>query len=244
MPPKTRYKYWNAFSFYLKSTWWDFLNLFFPLTCATCGNYLFKGEKVICTSCLFQLPKTNFHFQKENPISEIFMGRVNIDNATAFFTFNKGSRYQKLIHKLKYNGQAEIGVELGKHFGNTLMNSDEYRDIDIIIPVPLHPKKKKARTYNQAEMIAKGIAEAMNSELVVDVLVRNVHSVSQTKKDRIERWLNVKNVFALKSTEQLKNKHVLLVDDVVTTGATLEACAQRLLETYQIKVSIACLAQA
>jgi len=244
MPPKTRYKHWNAFSFYIKSTWWDFLNLFFPLNCAACGNYLLKSEKVICTSCLFQLPKTNFHFQKENPISDIFKGRVNISTGTAFFTFNKGSRYQKLIHKLKYHGQAEIGIELGKLFGNTLMNSDQYRDIDIIIPVPLHPKKKKARTYNQAEMIAKGMAETMNAKLVVDVLVRDIHSISQTKKDRIERWLNVKNVFKLKSTEKLKNKHVLLVDDVVTTGATLEACAQRLLETDQIKVSIACLAQA
>ncbi|WP_229130373.1 ComF family protein [Ancylomarina sp. 16SWW S1-10-2] len=203
-----------------------------------------KGEKVICTSCLFQLPKTNFHFQKDNPISEIFIGRVNITNATAFFTFNKGSRYQKLIHKLKYNRQAEIGIELGKHFGNTLMNSEYYRDIDVIIPVPLHPKKKKARTYNQAEMIAKGMAETMNIEMIVDVLVRNIHSESQTKKDKIERWLNVENIFALKSSEKLKNKHVLLVDDVITTGATLEACAQKLLEIDHIKVSIACLAQA
>jgi len=244
MPPKTRYKKWNSLSFFLRSLWWDFLNLFFPLTCAACGNYLFKNEKVICTSCLFQLPKTNFHFQKENPISDIFLGRVKIENATAYFTFNKGSRYQKLIHKLKYNRQAEIGIELGKHLGNTLMNSSDYRCIDAVIPVPLHPKKKKARTYNQSEMIAKGIAEAMKSELIVDVLIRNVHSESQTKKNKIERWLNVKNVFAVKTKDVLNNKHVLLVDDVVTTGATLESCAQKLLEVDGIKVSIACLAQA
>ena len=124
------------------------------------------------------------------------------------------------------------------------MNSDNYRDVDIIIPVPLHPKKKKARTYNQSEMIAKGMAEVMKSELIIDVLVRNTHSESQTKKDKIERWLNVKNVFTVKSTDSLKNKHVLLVDDVVTTGATLESCAQKLLQADGIKVSIACLAQA
>lgn len=244
MPPKTRYRRWNSFSFFLRSAMWDFLNLFFPLNCAACGNYLFKNEKVICTSCLFQLPKTNFHFQKENPISDIFLGRVKINNATAFFTFNKGSRYQKLIHKLKYNRQAEIGIELGRHFGNTLMNSKDYRTVDAIIPVPLHPKKKKARTYNQSEMIAKGMAESMNSKLIADVLIRSVHSESQTQKDKIERWLNVKNVFAVKSTDSLKNKHILLVDDVVTTGATLESCAQKLLQADGIKVSIACLAQA
>jgi len=244
MPPKAPYKIWNSLSLYLSRIWWDFLNLFFPLCCTACGNYLFRNEKAICTSCLFQLPKTNFHLQKINPISDIFIGRVKIDNATAFFTFNKGSRYQKLLHKLKYHKQADIGIELGRHFGNTLINSKAYQDIDAIIPVPLHPKKKKIRTYNQAEMIAKGMAEVMKSKLVVDVLVRNTHSVSQTKKDKVERWLNVKNVFGIKSSTALKNKHILLVDDVVTTGATLESCSQELLKTEGIKISIACLAQA
>ena len=244
MPIKTHNKRWKQFFCFLSDIWWDILNLFFPLNCAACGNYLFKSEKVICTSCLFQLPKTNFHLQKENIISDIFIGRVPINTATAFFTFNKGSRYQKLIHKLKYKGQAEIGIELGKHFGSFLMKSEYYQDIDAIVPVPLHPKKKKIRGYNQSEMIAKGMAKSMNSELVVDILIRNIHSESQTRKNKIERWLNVKDVFEIKSSEKLKNKHILLVDDVITTGATIEACAQKLLRIENIKISIACLTQA
>jgi len=244
MPPKTQLQKKDALSFYLKNLWWDILNLFFPLTCEACGNYLYRNEKVICTSCLFQLPKTNFHLQKENPISDIFTGRVKIEYATAYFTFNKGSQFQKLIHKLKYNKQPEIGIELGKHFGNVLMHSDYYRHIDAIIPVPIHPKKKKIRGYNQSEMIAKGLSETMEAELLTDVLIRKVHSESQTKKDKIERWLNVENVFELKSTENLENKHILLVDDVVTTGATLESCTQCLLKNEGIRISIACLAQA
>jgi len=244
MPTVSPYKKKNSLSFFFKNIWWDILNLFFPLTCAACGNYLYKNEKVICTSCLFQLPKTNFHFLEENPISELFFGRVKIESATAYFTFRKGSRFQKLIHKLKYNKQPEIGVELGKHFGHILMKSENYRDIDAIIPVPLHPKKKKIRGYNQSEMIAKGLVESMKTDLLIDVLIRKVHSESQTRKDKMERWLNVENVFALKSTENIDNKHILLVDDVITTGSTLESCAQCLLKADGIRISIACLAQA
>jgi len=244
MPQKTHHKKSNILSIFVKNLSWDILNIFFPLTCEACGNYLYRNERVICTSCLFQLPKTNFHLQKENPISEIFTGRVRIEYATAYFTFNKGSQFQKLIHKLKYNKQPEIGVELGKHFGNVLMDSDYYRQIDAIIPVPIHPKKKKIRGYNQSEMIAKGLAESMEKDLLNEILIRKVHSESQTKKDKIERWLNVENVFELNSTENLENKHILLVDDVVTTGATLESCTQCLQKTEGIRISIACLAQA
>ena len=222
----------------------DFINLFYPNLCQACGNYLFQNEKVICTSCLFQLPKTDYHLQKNNPVSILFWGRAKIEYATSYYTFAKGSKFQKLIHKLKYHNQKEIGIELGKHLGYNLGKSEFYEDIDLVVPVPLHPKKQKIRGYNQAEMISIGIAEAMQIPIETNNLIRKVHTESQTRKNRLERWQNVDNIFKLEKPSQIINKHVLLVDDVVTTGSTLEACAQAMLEIEGTKVSIATLAYA
>lgn len=222
----------------------DLLNLIYPDLCQACDTYLLQGEVVICTKCLFHLPKTNFHQQENNPVSMLFWGRVRIEYAASFYTFEKGSKYQKLIHKLKYHNRPEIGIELGKHLGYILGKSEMYKSIDIIVPVPLHPKKRKLRGYNQSEMIVKGISESMQKPADMDSLIRQVHTESQTKKGRLERWENVDNVFQVKETEPLANKHILLVDDVVTTGSTLEACAQVLLNIEGTRVSIATLAYA
>ncbi len=222
----------------------DFFQLFYPNTCASCGQKLVTNEKVICTHCLADLPRTNFHNQYDNPVSQIFWGRVNIQNATAFFRFQKGSRFQDLLHLLKYKGRQDVGIELGRQLGFELKNSDLYKNLEIVIPVPLHPKRQHKRGYNQAECIANGIAESMGIEVQAKNIVRNVATQTQTKKSRIERWQNVESIFELKEPQQLKNKNVLLVDDVVTTGATLEACAQILLKADGIKVSIAALAMA
>ncbi|RUT73156.1 ComF family protein [Ancylomarina longa] len=222
----------------------DFINLFYPDLCAACGNYLFKNEKIICTKCLYHLPKTDFHLQKHNPVSILFWGRVPIEYAAALYTFSKGSKYQKLIHKLKYHGATEIGIELGKLLGYNLHKSEFFRDIDMIIPVPLHPRKQKIRGYNQAEVIADGIAESMKVPVLTNNLIRKVHTQSQTKKNKLERWENVDNIFSLQNPEQLCNMHLLLVDDVVTTGSTLEACAHALQVAEGVKVSIATLAYA
>lgn len=222
----------------------DFFQLFYPNTCASCGQKLVTNEKVICTHCLADLPRTNFHNQYDNPVSQIFWGRVNIQNATAFFRFQKGSRFQDLLHLLKYKGRQDVGIELGRQLGFELKNSDLYKNLEIVIPVPLHPKRQHKRGYNQAECIANGIAESMGIEVQAKNIVRNVATQTQTKKSRIERWQNVESIFELKEPQQLKNKNVLLVDDVVTTGATLEACAQVLLKADGIKVSIAALAMA
>ncbi|PIV58973.1 MAG: hypothetical protein COS14_06795 [Bacteroidetes bacterium CG02_land_8_20_14_3_00_31_25] len=222
----------------------DFFQLFYPNTCASCGQRLVTNEQIICTHCLADLPRTNFQNQHDNPVSQIFWGRVNIQNATALFRFQKGSRFQELLHLLKYKGRKDVGVELGRQLGFELKKSDLYKNIEVVIPVPLHPKRQHKRGYNQSECIANGIAESMGIAVQANNVVRNVSTQTQTKKSRIERWQNVESIFELKEPQKLENKNALLVDDVVTTGATLEACAQSIINTEGIKLSIAALAMA
>lgn len=228
----------------ISELWNDFINLFYPNICQSCGNYLFKNEVAICSRCLYQIPKTDFHLQKNNPVSILFWGRVRIEYATSYFTFSKGSKFQKLIHKLKYHHKTDIGVELGKHLAYNLRKSEFFDDIDLIIPVPLHPKKQKIRGYNQAKVIADGLAEIMQLDVNCSNLYRSIYTQSQTRKSKLERWENVDNIFKLHARSELEGKHVLLVDDVVTTGSTLEACAQAILKAKGSKVSIATLAYA
>jgi ComF family protein len=227
------------------SVWFnDFMNLFYPQLCESCGSYLFKNEKTICTRCLFNLPKTDFHLNKNNPVSILFWGRVNINYAASYYTFSKGSQFQKLIHKLKYHNKKEIGLVLGKHFGESLKKSEFFKDIDVIIPVPLHPKKEKIRGYNQANMVAIGLSKSMMKPVDSKTLIRLVHTESQTRKNKLDRWKNVESIFQIVDPTTLENKHILLVDDVITTGSTLESCAHALLKTKGAKVSIATLAYA
>lgn len=221
---------------------YDFFSLFFPRVCYSCGNTLFRHEEVLCSYCLHQLPKTNFHSEADNPVSKIFWGRVNIYHASSLYFFSKGSKVQHLLHQLKYKGKKEIGIYLGKLSGMDLQKSPYYSDVDVIIPVPLHPKKQRKRGYNQSEMFARGLAESFAKPFDIRTLVRTYASETQTKKSRFKRWENVKEIFDLKSHNHLFNKHILLVDDVVTTGATLEACANMLVNIPGVKVSIATIA--
>jgi len=218
----------------------DFINLLFPNICEACGTSLYKNESTICTRCLYHLPKTNFHTHAENPVETLFWGRIEIQLATAFFFYAKESLLQKLIHKLKYQGKKEIGYELGMFLGGTLKNSD-FILVDLIIPIPLHYKKEKKRGYNQSEYIAAGIAKTMNKPIKSNIVERHLASSSQTSKSRYERWKNVENVFKVKNGAALKGNHVLLVDDVLTTGATIEACAKEILGVPETKVSVAVL---
>lgn len=149
---------------------------------------------------------------------------------------------QTLVHKLKYDGKKEIGIYLGKLLGNQLMESDLFRDADLLIPVPLHPAKLKKRGYNQSEIIASGMATVMKAELKADVLFRTIHTSSQTRKSRYERWENVKNIFEVRNRESLENKHIILIDDVITTGSTLIACAENLVNISGVKLSVSSLA--
>jgi len=217
----------------------DFISLFYPDNCLSCGNNLFKSERILCTSCLFHLPKTNYHFEKDNPISKIFWGRTEIEIASAFYFFVKASKLQHLIHQLKYKGKKEIGVFIGEIYGEELVKSEFYKNIDLIIPVPLHPKKEKLRGYNQSEVFARGLSASMNIPVDTLTLIRTYASETQTKKTRFKRWENVKEIFEIRDAEKIENKHILLVDDVITTGATLESCANMLNKISGVKISIA-----
>jgi ComF family protein len=218
--------------------------LIFPRLCITCGDKLIEQEQWICLDCLHHIPRTNFHLDPDNRVAQLFYGRVKIEFATSFFYFSKGSKYQTLLHSLKYKGMNELGAEIGKHFGIDLLHSDSFSSVDMICPVPLHPQKEKKRGYNQSWWIASGIASQLHKPLSVDNLKRITATETQTKKNRFERWQNVEGIFELTNPGDFSGKHVLLVDDVVTTGSTLEACAQAILSKTDARISIATLATA
>ncbi len=225
----------------IKTFFNDLLNLLYPRLCESCGDLLIGDEELLCTTCIYNIPKTRYHLHKNNPVAQAFWGRISIEHASSYFYFSKGGKYRKLLHKLKYRGKQEIGYILGKAYGTELKLNGIYQDVDIIVPVPLHPDKEKSRGFNQSDPIAFGIAEAF-SKPVEKALARKVNNPTQTRKSRYERWENVESVFSVILPEKVKEKHVLLVDDVITTGATLEACARVLQETAQCRVSIVTLA--
>jgi ComF family protein len=220
----------------------DFISLIYPRICYACGKSLYKYEKCLCTYCIYHLPKTNFHLDRDNNVSKLFWGKVNIFSAAAFFYYSKGTKVQHLIHQLKYKGHKEIGVYIGNIYGKELKKSVLFETVDVVIPVPLHPKKKMKRGFNQSELFAAGLAESMNIILDVKTLCRTYASETQTRKSRFARWENVKEIFALNDPETLQHKHVLLVDDVITTGSTIEACAQIFSAIPGIRISIAAMA--
>ena len=220
----------------------DFLSLVFPKVCHACGKSLLKKEDCICTHCLYHLPKTNFHLYADNPVVKLFWGRTPIASASSMYSFSKGGKVQQLIHQLKYRGKKEIGISLGKHYGIELKKSPLFSSANVVMPVPLHRKKMKKRGYNQSETFAQGIAQSMDIESPANVLLRKFSSDTQTRKSRFARWKNVEEIFCVVAPEKLEGKHVLLVDDVVTTGSTLEACANKILEVPGTKVSVATIA--
>lgn len=222
----------------------DFIELIYPRTCGACDIPLLYGEQVLCTKCITELPYTYYHKDKDNPVAQIFWGRVQLQAATSLLYFHKKGRTQHMLHLLKYKGRKDVGIFLGQILGNQLKENDDFKTIDAIIPIPLHPKRQKQRGYNQAECIAIGISLSMSVPVENNLVIRNTETKTQTKKNRTERWENVENVFSIQNEYTVKGKHYLLVDDVVTTGATLEACAQTLLSIPNTKISIATLAKA
>jgi len=227
---------------YFYDLWDDFISLLFPRLCYGCGNHLMRNETLICTECFIMIPRTNYHLKPDNPVSQLFWGRCMIEKAAAFTFYTRDSRIRKLIHQLKYKGIKEIGSEFGRIYGNSLKSSGFMKEIDLIIPVPLHPSKKRQRGYNQSDLISHGISDATGIPMASDLLVRKTVTKTQTRKSRYDRWTNVRDIFRVTDQDRLKDLHILLVDDVITTGSTIEACANELLKAGNVKVSVAALA--
>jgi ComF family protein len=219
----------------------SFLHLLFPHVCQGCGSDIINEESLLCMKCLSQMPETNFHLHSNNPVEKIFWGRLPVISATAQYYFTKESMMQYLMHQLKYKGNKDLGKQLGRLMGNDLQQTNRFNHIDFLIPLPLFPAKEKRRGYNQATVLCEGIADIMNIEILRDAVVRIHSTETQTKKGRMERWQNMEGKFELMRPEKIQNKHVLLIDDVITTGATLEACGQELQKAVNVKLSIATL---
>lgn len=216
----------------------DFLSLLFPDLCCGCNNHLNRGESGICSSCLFQIPYTDHHLYADNKTARHLWGKVPFHAAMSLLYFRKGERVQRIIHHLKYRGRKETGTKLGLLMGKQLRNTSFYMDIDLIIPVPLHKAKEKKRGYNQSFCIAGGIAAELNLPVGEKIIIRKIATESQTGKGRYNRQENMQNAFCILNCAAVKGRHVLLVDDVITTGATIEACAAELHKCNISKLSI------
>lgn len=220
----------------------DLINLLYPQICNSCDAVLLTNESIVCTKCLHDLPVMNCHLDNASAVHKVFYGRVSIENATSLLLFEKKGLVQKLIHNLKYKGREEIGEYLGTWLGNELKNLPEYGNITAVVPVPLHKSKFKKRGYNQVEKFGREVAKALEVPYIDTVLVKKSASKTQTFKKRFARWGSIEETFLIEGPEVLGKAHVLLVDDLVTTGATLEACAGKLLSIPGMKISIATMA--
>jgi len=219
----------------LKDWLFDFKFLFFPEFCLGCNVLLIKEEKKICITCRHDLPAIDLKLNNSDFLNLVFYGRVTLQESASLLYFRKSGKVQNIIHNLKYKGREDVGILLAKK---------RFQTIDAIVPVPLHKKKLRQRGYNQLTTFGMRLAEIYQKPYVEDVLVRKYANTSQTFKDAFSRWMNVKEIFDVQNTEILTNKHVLLIDDVITTGATLEACSIALLKINGVKISILTLAKA
>lgn len=220
----------------------DIVNFFFPVYCKVCGIPLHVPGEVICLNCEINMPRTEYTMESDNPVAQLFWGRIWLEGATSLFRFEKGSKYQALLHGLKYKGQKQIGIFLGRMLGAEIRGYP-FGSAELIVPVPLHWKKQRKRGYNQSEIIASGVSGVTGIPLQSGILIKNRETDSQTLKSRFERWENMEKVFVLQGdAASLAGKVLLLVDDVVTTGSTLEACAEVLLKIPGVKVYVATVA--
>ena len=222
----------------------DFLALIYPRNCVACSNSLYKHEEQICNYCYLNLPKTNFHKGHRNPVASLFYGRVNLEFASAFYLFQKKGSIQKVLHAIKYKNNKDLAVLVGQWYAEDLKEHELIKQVEAVIPVPLHVKKLQQRGYNQSEEFANGLAKGFDASVNTTVLKRKEFTSTQTKKSKYERWENVEDKFDLNNPDELKHKHVILVDDVITTGATIEACCQTLQQIEGIKISVLCIAYA
>jgi len=222
----------------------DVYRLFYPKLCGACNTALYKGEQHICFVCSNNLPFTDFEKLKPNPVEKVFQGRIDVDFATSLLYFSRSTKTQNILHQIKYNNRKQLAIYFGNLLGERIKSTHEQLNFDVIIPVPLHPKKLQIRGYNQSSYIAKGIAEVLNIPIAEHIIKRKINTATQTKKTRVERLQNINNAFELNKNTNLNYNHILLVDDVLTTGATIEACANSLISKQNLKISVATLAMA
>jgi ComF family protein len=226
----------------LKDIFNNFANLFFPHICEACGTDVLSNDTLLCAGCYEKLPATNFIEHAGNLVEQKFYGQLNIAAAGAAYYFTKDGMLQFLIKQLKYHGNKDIGFYLGRQLGNLLLKTDRFNNVDVIIPLPLNPRKEKKRGYNQAAVIADGINSLWQKPVNTTAVERKIFTETQTHKDRISRWQSMRNVFTVTNSSALEGKNILLVDDIVTTGATLEACGEKILEVPGTKLFIATVA--
>lgn len=222
----------------------DLLHLFFPKLCMLCQMPLVGGEEHICLKCLCDLPRTGHNFLEENPATYLFGGKVPVYHAAAFLHYEKGGHVQQLIHSLKYHNNREIGFRLGRMAGLRYQKAILSDRPDLLLPVPLHPKKRKQRGYNQSEWIARGLNTLLKLPIDTTSLRRTKETETQTHKQTYDRWLNMQDIFSVVDREALAGKHILLIDDVITTGSTIGACAEALLTIPGVQVSVLAIAMA
>lgn len=218
----------------------SFLHLIFPHVCTGCGSDILNKETVLCMRCIYAMPETDFALHPNNPVENLFWGRLPLVGGTAQFYFTKESLMQHLMQQFKYKGNKDLGLQLGRIMGEQIQKSGRF-EVNALIPLPLFPAKEKRRGFNQATILCQGMAEYMKIPVLDKVVIRPQHTETQTKKGRIERWKNMEGKFILASPQEIRNKHLLLVDDVVTTGATLEACGNELLKAENVRLSVATL---
>jgi ComF family protein len=217
------------------------LHLAFPHVCEGCGTDVLDDAHELCLHCLSQLPLTQFEQFSPNPVEKILEVRMPIQHAAGILYFTKESLVQHLMHQFKYKGNKELGLYLGRFMGRLLKASPIYQNVDCLIPLPLHPSKEKKRGYNQATILCEGISDVLGKPVLKHAVVRATFTESQTRKSRVERWQNMEGRFTVESPDQVAGKHLLLVDDVITTGATLEACGRTLLEQEGTRLTVATL---
>lgn len=220
------------------------LHLFFPRCCVVCDGPLVEGEEVICTRCNIDMPRTDYHKVQDSLVERMFWGKIPLERATSYFFYRKGSDFCKIVHQLKYGGQKELGVTMGRFMAAELSASGFFEGVDVIIPVPLHARKRKMRGYNQSECIARGVSQVTGIPVDATSVVRVKHTDTQTRKSAYERWENVEGIFRLLHPEEFAGKHILIIDDVLTTGATTVACADAFGATEGVKISVLTLAVA
>lgn len=221
----------------------SFLHFLFPHICEGCGSDMLSRNSLLCARCMEALPETHFEWYDNNPVERKFWGRLPIKAATAQYYFTRESLIQRLVHRFKYKGNKELGLQLGKMMGRLLKRSGRFH-AEALIPLPLFAAKERKRGFNQATILCEGMAEHLAIPVLNQVIMRPQATETQTRKGRIERWKNMEGKFVLANPDAIAGKHVLLVDDVITTGATLESCGAALLAADKVELSVACLCYA